>query len=572
MTQRDNSWLVCTTLVVSVAYATLHVVLWGMAPNYGFDENWHTVFATLTPAWRAFLTMSDDPHPFLYYLLLRPLLHFGSDPIFPRLLSIVPTLLTIPLWYHLLRKFRVSTGVAVVATLVLATSYPFLDMSVMVRSYSLTVFLLLAALWFWVDMLPGNTGRPSRWSAVASLSLFGIAFLCLYAAGFVTTAIITATLLTLLANKPLRAQILDAWRRHGGWPEWLLFFFLHLVGVAWFILGIRNAGDAQVPGHVQDLVIADGQGIGDFLATGLRQELNLFLSLPTDALWIVDIAWPMILILAIGLFMRSLHRGNAVAAVIAITPILLTGILAVLGLVRHYPFGGELRHQYVLFPFLLLLLTLALDVVWRHIGSLIARGLLGTLLVALALSLSFKTLSLRTTMGEALAEPWWGDEFNLLFGTDTDVPVIIPQYIYYSAFMNRWVPGIRYQNSYNCGDQGCSSPTQGWRALIEPRPAIQEYATHTNSGKPLTLLTYYRWLFPDIPDAALFTQIIESLQTVGAQGGRIFSPGSSTDRNTLSAAVAAQGFTLTEFLVTDNGLIWSIMETPHSSDGQTGTP
>lgn len=574
MSLRNTPVIACIVLMCAVAYVTLQQAYWGMMPNYGFDEYWHTVFAALSPAWRAFLTMSDDTHPFLYYLFLRPFVHSG-DPFFPRLLSILPTILTIPLWFLLLRKIRVSTGVALLSTVVLAVSFPFLDMGVMVRSYSLTVFILLLGLWFWADMVPGSNGRPSRWSSWASLTLFGIAFLCLYAAGFVTGALFGSTLLVMLLSPTLRRQIMDNWRQHGGWSEWLVFLLFHLVGVGWFLIGLRSNLDAVIPGHVRQFVLADGQTPLEFVWTGLRQELALFTSFRGEHYWLLDVGWAVLLVMALWLFYRSLRRGNAIAAVVAISPILLTVILALLGLVQRYPFGGELRHQYVLFPMLLLLVALALDRVWRRIDMTAARAALAVAVLAAALMVSHRTLQDRGIIGESPAQPWWGADFEILFETGTELPVIIPQYTFYSAFMHRWSTGIRYQTSYNCDHQGCTEPSQGWIALTEPRPQIQEYMVRVNGGKDITLLEYYLWMFPALPNPQLMGSFKSIIETIGAPGARIFTPDSSPDHagqeSALRALAAKQGLRLTEYQVTPSGIIWSV-ELPSATTPPAPTP
>lgn len=563
MSSRTNPVLVCIVLLCAVAYVTLQQAYWGMKPTYGFDEYWHTVFAALSPAWRAFLTMSDDTHPFLYYLFLRPFVHASGDPFFPRLLSILPTILTLPLWFLLLQKLRVGTAMALLSTVILAISFPFLDMGVMVRSYSLTVFLLLLGIWFWADMTPGGGGRPSRLSAWAGPTLFGIAFLCLYAAGFVSGALFAGTLVVMAVDRPLRQQILDNWRRYGGWGPWVLFLLLHLVGVGWFILGLRNELDAVIPGHVRNYVLLEGQTVGEFLLRGLRHELALFTSFRGDRLWLLDAGWTALLLLAVWVSYRAIRSANAIAAVVALSPIFLTAVLAVLGLVRHYPFGGELRHQYVLFPLLLLLVALALDLLWQKLDRTAARTLLVALVFTAAATVSYRSLRIHGSIGEAPAQAWWGEDFEQLFESGTELPVILPQYSFYAAFMNRWTDGIRYQTSYNCDQQGCTEPTQGWRALTEPRPQIQQYRVTVHGGKDIRLLEYYQWAFPTPANPPLLASIKRVIETLDAPGARVFSPDGSADRadkeDQLRTLAARHGLRLTEYRLTPNGIIWSLL-------------
>jgi len=296
--------------------------------------------------------------------------------------------------------------------------------------------------------------------------------------------------------------------------------------------------------------------------TGLRQELPLFTALPPHQHLLLDIAWLAILAAAVWQFVRSIRSGNAIAASVAASPILLTGILALLALIQRYPFGGELRHQYVLFPFLLLLLALVLDSLWRRINSRSAQIIIAGILVALMLNASYRTLQWRTMLGEAPAAPLWSDEFQILFEDGGEIPVFIPHYTFYSAFMDRWVNGIQYQDSYRCSDTKCTQSTQGWRALIEPRPDFQQYRIYVNGGKDITLLSYLWWTFPVLPNDEFFKRIKGSLQTIGASSGRIFSQSNDPDRaqmeTELRQRAQAHGLSLEEYRVSPSGVIWSV--------------
>jgi len=208
---RRIAWLIVTAVTVYVATIEIRNAL---PRTMGYDEAWHFYVAVVSPVWYSLLAMSADTHPPLYYPPLRALASIGSDPFWPRLLSVIPTILCVPLWYALLRKLRINLPTAVVATVVLGSAYSFLHMGVLIRAYAITGVILLVALWFWIDMLPGGTGRPRRLSSIMSLLMFTLAMGFLYAGAFATTAVFTATLLVMAVNGNARQSVWRNWRQH----------------------------------------------------------------------------------------------------------------------------------------------------------------------------------------------------------------------------------------------------------------------------------------------------------------------------------------------------------------------
>jgi len=558
--------LAATALALITALVAIIVTRTASTQSYGFDEVWHVTLGSLSPAWFAFLNMANDTHPPLYYLLLRPFTHAGSEPIYPRMLSILSALLTLPLWFFLQRKLRIKTAVALTTTFVLGVSFSFLSMGVMVRSYSLTIFLVLLALWFWLDMLPGVANRPSRRSAVFSLAAFTAAFWCLYISVFATVSIFAITLIMMLLNPAMGRTTLANWRQYSRWPEWSAFFLAHALAVGWFVLSSRYNVETDLPGHVIHLTRQGDQAVGAFLAAALRDEWLLFSPLPGLPDGLVDDVLVMLAIVMVGLSWLYARRGNVGATLLALMPLVMTASLATLGALGKYPFGGELRHQYILYPFLLLTLALALNVIWKPLRYPLLRLPLLLLIGWIAVTTSQKSLQHYHWFGEHPSYGLWADEFDELFNNEEAVPVIIPHYSFYSAFVNRWVQGFRYQNSYQCDHEGCSTATQGWRALVEPWPAFLHFAARTDDLRDFTVYKSHQWVFPAVPNFQLFREVRALMNATGHDRMRIFSPESKPGdgfeqagvHQQLTEAAAEYGFRLTEFTPLNNNLIWTI--------------
>ncbi len=568
--------LPCMMLLLTMVTATGMLVRWGMNPYFGFDESWHTAMAYMSPLWLAMLTASQDTHPFLPYLLIRPLFRLGVDPFVPRLWSIVPAILSLPLWYLLLRKLRINTSVALTTTVVLALSFAFQHVGVMTRSYSLTAFLMLAGLWFWSNLLPGTDGQASRRSTVMALGLFSAAFWCLYAAGFATAAIIGATVIIGLAGGKTGRQALAELRRNSGWPEWLLFALAHALGVAWFLLGrSHEANLGLLPGHVSQWVMAEGQAPLDYVITGLRQEMALLTPLIGKGKLTLDVGLGLLLAVIAWLSLHYARRGQVMQAVLALTPLLLTAVLALLGVIGRYPFGGELRHQYILLPFLLLLLPLGLNAIWGLLDNRWLRATAVALVIATALYTSHRGHQQFHYIGEPAPGGLWTEETPLLFEHATDTPVLLPRSIFYPIYVKLLKTGVGYNASWLCPRTGCTSAVQGWQAIISDWPDFEQFTAGTRDGGSVPLLRSKHWLFTPVPDKAFFVDLKNLMAVLDTQTLRLLSqtdPGDHAFEAELAAAATRHGLTLTEFLPTSGGVIWTVELSSTTPEAETANP
>ena len=556
--------LIVSTCMVAVAILLLRA---GMVPRVAYDEAWHIFLATVSPAWKAFLAAASDLHPVPFYVLLRPFARLGEDPIWPRLLSIIPTVLTIPLLYSLLRKLTISRTVALTAVVVLASSFWFQSLGVTVRSYAFTTLVLLAALWFWLDMLPGEGRRASRRSAILSLMLFSLAFSALYAALLFTTTIFLATALVMAFDPACRRQTITNWRRFSGCLLWLTFFVIHGLNLAWYYIGAVSHDVAPgMPSHVALFGPQPGQAAGDFLLTGLQRELGLFTPLAGMGEAILNTGLVVLLGLIVWLTAYNLRKKRPAHALLALSPLILTAILATLALLHKYPFGGELRHQYILFPLLLILLPLTMELIWKGLSRPSARAVLVAAVVGIAIAHSLQMHQQRP-LSEAPAEIVGADSYQILFETATDTPIIIPAYSFFPMYMDRYRHQVWYHYSYQVAG-GLAPNTfvhdyQGWTAIALPWSAYEMYGFKADDGgEGRFVKDTYRWLFDPVPDALFFAHLRGMLKVLKKDRARIFAPQPDAaiqqDPHALRKAAADNGFTVTEFLPASTGAVWSV--------------
>jgi len=568
-------------LIAATAYVSVMQFHYGVAPFFGYDEAAHYYLATLRPDWKFFLGASTDAHPPLYYLIMRAFIQLGPEPIYARLPTMLSTIIAVPLFFALLRKIRIRTPVALATTIILAASFPFLDLGMTTRSYSLAVLLMLAAFWFWVGMIPGSKKkRPSRGAAIGSLAFFVLAFSILYATLFATMALFGSALLLMAVDGRARKQIYQAWKHNSHWPEWLFFILAHAALLGWFMIGWGAHIGAEVPSHVVQFSLQPGQSPWQFLHHGLRLELALFAPLTSVTYelsdTVLDLGLLSILVVGLWVTVVNIRKQNYIRAILAFTPLLLTALLAFLGIIGKYPFGGIMRHQYVLFPLLVILLGLALDTVWRWIGKLYVTAPLLLLVVGFAAYSSIQTLQAKNHLGEAPGDDLLASVYPLLFATDHKEPVLISGIGLYPIWADRYKidngEGITYRNAYQSDHGRMYTAYQGWLAMLMPWASYEEFhATADDGGTVVILKDQYRWFFPPIPDDLFFTHIRGLLEAMGRTRLRILSiladPKTLPSREALSAAAAAHGFTLTEYTVNEHGPIWAVeMNTPAPQD------
>jgi hypothetical protein len=399
---------------------------------------------------------------------------------------------------------------------VLASAYSFLHVGVLVRSYAITSFLLLAALWFWIDLLPGSSGRPRRRSAVLSLALFSLAFGFLYVGAFATTAVFGATLLVMAISGDARRAIVDNWRQHSRWPEWAAFFAFHLLIVAWFYIGWGQHVNDDTPIYLSAFSRPLEQSVTEFLVYATRLEIALFTPLAGYPDWLLDLGGAVIAATVVLLTVVYVRTGNTVRAVLVLSPILLTLILAALAVIGKFPFGGFLRHQYVLFPFLLLLLPLALDTLWRRFPNAWLQRIGLTLVLAIAITNAVQ-MQRSNPIPEAPATETWAKTYETLFAQGRDEPIFVNAHMFFPSFMNRYPHGVWYQFSYQRSVQGdYYTAHQGWLSILLPWTPYEQYGAIAADGSQVVMVRdRHRLHFFTKPDKLFFDQVRGVLTAMG---------------------------------------------------------
>ena len=357
-------------LVVVCIVSTIPSVYLALTQFVEYDGFWH-VFIAQQDNWRNFLwDYQTNDHPLLFYLLLKILVHFGRSVLLYRSISLAAGIGSAYLLGRIARKLSGSPFTAPLTALAFGLSLPAIEIAISVRSYMLCTFFVLLSFYYFLDLLPHEGMEPSRKirvrfaiSTMLAVSSHYFSFFYVAACGLVLAA------LCLKHRVPWKTCL-----AHG------LTFLPVLALMEYFYQSHLRLNTTNL-NHVPDFLYQGGEPKIKFL---LRNLLNLFnYTAPwqfTDRRPFEKVAAALAAgAIGITAFARSRAR----------IPLLMTLILllelAGAGLAGRYPFGGFLRQQFILFPFLVLSAGICFDrlLTWagpRRVAPVIAAIAAGVVL------------------------------------------------------------------------------------------------------------------------------------------------------------------------------------------------
>ena len=337
----------------------------------------------------------QDPHPPLYYFFLRAALHLGRSYLVYRAVSVLAGLATIYLVGRAASKAMRSRLAPALTALTFGLAVPTLVVSTEVRAYMLCTFFILLSYSAFLDVLAREEVAGSLRSRIVFVTAAALACQTDYYAFFYVLAVLAVSLVL-----DMRRSSAARWRAVG-WDA--AMFAPVLGGMTWqYFSHLQKHAGIQL--HLINFYYraADrSESLGEYLLRGLRSDFGLFCGLRND--FNVLSPWPGSsgplflailagLVVAAGIALWLVRRVAEPVNRTAMATLLATGVmlaqLMVAGVLDKYPFGGLLRQQFLLFPFLVLCVFLVLD---RLSGSipLRARYVLTALLFAAILGVSY---------------------------------------------------------------------------------------------------------------------------------------------------------------------------------------
>jgi hypothetical protein len=464
-----------------------------------FDESWHVFFAELRPLRKVVAEIRSEGHPPLVYLLLRPFADLGSEPGWPRLLSVLAALPQPYLVFRIARRVGVSGGVALFAAGIFALSHSFTTMSVVVRAYGIAELFLLLGMIAWLDLLFGGPGADRR-TFLAFAFASTLAAWCEYPAALVTGALLAATLAWAAFSTPFRAAMRSRLRRASSTSGLLVLFGGHGALVAYYVVWHRGGA----LGHLGPWLRTPAESFLEYFVRGSVSNLAYFTPfVPGDDLTgglvvgmlAAALAWT-------GVASRSAAPGPA-APVVLLELALLWLSLYLLGTLGAYPFGGWARQQYFVFPLMVLAFSLALHAVDDRLPGAFRWAV--RLIVALVAAATTWSSFQGDPYGERVYEPIWVEPGKVLFDVSDDAPLYMPKYGFIGLYGSH--RGLDWR----------------WERTLDDH--LDVFRIGPGDGR-----TVYRdrraWEAPLVPDRELLDHVRELREREGVERLLVFSPGS----------------------------------------------
>ncbi len=367
-------------LVLVAAASLVPRLLDAMRRPIDYNGYWHVFIArNLAREWR------NLSHPPLFLLLLRASDAVSHSVLAWRFWPLLAGTVSVYLLGRLLLALGCRASVAVLGAAVLALSTSAIHLSNEVESYALCVAFLLGSLFSYFEIVapegPRRTRSRGAFAVCASLALSFHYFAGLLLVAMVLTPIAVAAFDSAY-RRALFAALPRRWRADAA-----TLALPAAVGLALYELQAKVWVRAlnSLPGFYFEPGKETAAG---FLARNLRETFNLFsplalprarFAIPALAIFVAAVLWP------VARERRS--GGSAPVRLFSAAILLILLVLGMaLGLLGLYPFGGLMRHQFLIFLFALLAGMVAVDSAGRSLPKAHAAALLGTLAAILAVS------------------------------------------------------------------------------------------------------------------------------------------------------------------------------------------
>jgi hypothetical protein len=335
-------------ILIALVSAIPRLVL-GSSQYIEYDGYWH-IFIAQQDNWSRFWEdIRANAHPPLYFLLLKAVIYFHRSLLAYRAISLVTGVGSVLVLGSIARKITRSNLWAWLAALAYGLALPGIIISNEVRSYMLSAFLVLLS-FSWLLDLAAEEPRAEGWRRAGFALAAILASLSHYYAFFYSGAAILLLAARFLARK-FRGQRVS----------WLAetATIAPVLGVIAALYGIHAGSLAQIQGHLLPYYYdpAGHESIPAFLIRNWNNLVNWFLPYAISSKTVALVLFAAALAGGIAVARGFFHADDN-AAVRASWALLVTGAMlgaiAVTAVGGKYPFGGDLRQQFLLFPFFVL--------------------------------------------------------------------------------------------------------------------------------------------------------------------------------------------------------------------------
>ena len=324
----------------------LQYQLTGIQP-FGWDEVWHGYIASFSNFTDFIDATRATAHPPLYFLLIWLLKKLGADFYQLRLLGIFLSALILLLLYLINNKLGVKNGLNYAILLIIATLPQFSEMGIVLRSYQLAILACLFNLYLLLCYI--SRQDKNSFTLLASVILI---LLCDLSAAFYVIA-------TYMAISILYSGEIFKYLKSN--PHKIMLAGIFILIPALQIKLTLHSLDSKTTSYkfIAQFLYDDQQPAIDYLAENFMQLTRIFSPFvnfsPEELIvCIIPLAISVLIMLFLTCKSQIIFIFSKVSKLLILTMLLaLTGV-ALAGILKLYPFGGFLRHQYILLILLIL--------------------------------------------------------------------------------------------------------------------------------------------------------------------------------------------------------------------------
>ncbi|HJQ35898.1 MAG TPA: hypothetical protein VKB93_02035 [Thermoanaerobaculia bacterium] len=352
---RANGPLLAVVAVVAVPILRVAAVQY-----IDYDGWWH-IFVSRAESLRMFhQDWHKTTHPPTFFLLLKVFSFLGTSLLAYRAIPIVSGLVSVFLVGRIAERITASRTLGVLAAAAFGLSVPTLIVSCEVRSYTLAIAFVLVALDRYVSMIRlQSTTKDAVIFATATIG----AIVSLYA----TALFLVAALLVPFFIAAVRADYRRSLLAHLRARKWILAAAFAAPAPVLAAAYVHHMWQWTRPLEYNPGLYFEpaADSWSSYLIRGVWKEFGLFSPVAIASQYALPLAI-VLLVVAIAVLIVTLRAADVSVATPAVLFLAILSGIVILSYMGKFPFGGHLRHQFLLFPFMVLTIVSAASLFARR--------------------------------------------------------------------------------------------------------------------------------------------------------------------------------------------------------------
>jgi 4-amino-4-deoxy-L-arabinose transferase-like glycosyltransferase len=368
-------------LVIVLMLSGIGMIYFGSIAYIEYDGWWHVFVSREDIFLRFWRDVYVNAHPPIFYLLLKAASLLGNSRLLYRSVSIVSAIVAVVFIVLIVRRIAKNREIGIICGLAFGLSISTVIVANEVRSYMLSIAFILWGFYCFLHLVHPDPGPRHLRSRFGFMIATCFAVLTHYSSVFFVLASIATPFLLFVFSTDYRRSLKSSFQTRWRADIVTLSPAIMLATVAYLFHMSRYSGPMN---YMPQFYYSKSEPLVAYIWNSVKLELALFSPgafSETDSVWyVVGFAFVMTGLMIFFFLLRK-EQNAAVAATPAVLFLSLTVSLLAASIFGKYPFGGHLRHQYVIFPFGIISIFMLFDRIIFHFRSRGAKLALTALLI-----------------------------------------------------------------------------------------------------------------------------------------------------------------------------------------------